>query len=277
VAANPARSIELDQIRVELANARERLQSTQSEFRRETENLKTSLNLPATTEITLDPVIELRPIEIDVDEAIRYARELTPRLRQLNISRRESEIRLEETKGRGAFRMDLEFTYGREMQDPILRELWGQPSNTYTVDVNAYIPIWDWGQRKARVEAEEINLRRSDLQMEQAEAGIISNVRNEVLNVEELEARAQAMGDNLGLAADISRQSLERYRLGGITALDLLQSMRRESDTAETFLDAYISWRESMRRLQELTFYDFEVRQPALERFGFNMSDAGGN
>ena len=277
VTANPARSLELDQIRVELANARENLQSSQSRFRREMASLKTSLNLPETTEITLDPVIELNPVQINLDEAVRYARELTPRLRRLSLNRRQSEIRLDETKGRGGFRMNLAFTYGREMQNPAFQQLWEEPSNTYTVDVNASIPIWDWGQRGSRIQAEEISLRRTDLQMEQAEAQILTEVENEVRNVEELQTRLLAMQDNLTLAAGISRQSLDQYRQGAITALDLLQSLRRERDTAGNFLDAYVSWRESIQSLQRITYFDFERGQPVLQRFGIDINSVGGS
>ena len=273
-AADSSRAIELDQVTVELANALERLQSLRSRFRLETSRLKTSLNLPDSVVLSLNPIIEVRPVPIDVDQATRFARELTPRLRQLDLSRRENEIQLDETKGRGGFRMDVELTYGREMQDPALRDLWGEPSNTYTVDVNASVPIWDWGERRSRIEAQRIGLERTRLQIEQAEAQIVSNVANEVRNVEELEKRALAMEQNLSLAAGISERSIERYREGTIGALDLLQSLRREADTAKNFLDAYIGWRRSIQELQELTYYDFESGQPVLQRFG--VMDAAG-
>ena len=271
VAANPARSIDLDQIRVELTNARENLQSSQSQFRRQIASLKTDLNLPESTDITLDPVIAVTPVRVDIPEAIQYARELTPRLRELAITRRENEINLDETRGRGAFRMNLEFTYGREMQDPIFRDLWNEPANTYTVDINATVPIWDWGQRRSRIQADEISLRRTDLQIEQEEAEIVTQLTNEVANIEELQERVLSMQNNLSLAQGITRQSLDQYRQGAITVADLLLSLNRESDTAGNFLEAYVSWRESIQQLQNLTYYDFERSMPVLQRFGIDI------
>jgi outer membrane protein TolC len=270
VAANPARSLDLDQIRVELANARENLQRSQSQFRRDVASLKTDLNLPESTEITLDPVMQLEPIQVDLDQAIEFARRLTPRLREIDIDRREGEIQLDETRGRNGFRMNVEFTYGREMQDPVFRSLWNEPSNTYTVDVNASIPIWDWGQRRARIQAEEINLRRNALELEQTEAEIVTELTNEVRNIEELQSRVLAMQDNLTLARGLSAQSLEQYRQGAITVADLLLSLRRETDTASNFLEAYVSWRESIQELQQMTYYDFERGQPVMERYGID-------
>jgi outer membrane protein TolC len=268
------RTIEEDQIRVELANAREQLQRAHSEFRLQAARIKQRLQIPESDSIVLDPVLDLRPVTIDVDEAVRHAMALTPRLRQLDISYRENEINLEETKGRNSFRMDLAFSYGREMADPVFQDMWGQPSNTYTVDVNAYLPIWDWGERNQRIAASEISLEQTALRIEEAETQIFSNVLNEVRNVEEYETRALAMEENLDLASDVSQESLTRYQEGTITVLELIQSLRRELDTANNFLDAYLGWRGALLRLQELTFYDFERGMPVVQRFGIVMSRA---
>ena len=61
-------------------------------------------------------------------------------------------------------------------------------------------------------------------------------------------------------------------RAGLISALDLLQSFRRQVDTANNFLDAYLGWRRALLRIQQLTFYDFELDLPLLERFGVMSS-----
>ncbi len=272
--SDSSRTIEEDQIRVELANAREQLQRAHSEFRLGAARIKQRLQIPESDSIAISPVFELQPVTIDVDEAVDHAMALTPRLRQLDISYRENEINLEETKGRNSFRMDLALSYGREMQDPIFQDMWGEPTNTYTVDVNAYLPIWDWGERNQRIAASEISLKQTALRIEEAETQIFSNVLNEVRNVEEYESRALAMEENLALASDVSQESLNRYREGTITVLELTQSLRRELDTANNFLDAYLGWKGALLRLQELTFYDFERGMPVVERFGIVMSRA---
>lgn len=271
VQADTSRTIEVGQIRVDLANAREQLQRVRGEFRLEASRLKTRLNIPETDSITLNPVIDIRPLTIDVEQATRFALELTPRMRQLGIQYRENQLNLEQTKGRGGFQMDLAVSYGREMRDPNFGAMWGLPSNTYTVGVDASIPIWDWGERKYRVQASEVSIRQTELRIEEAEVQIRANVRNEIRNVEEYQTRALAMEANLILASDLSEESLIRYEQGEITALDLLQSFRREVDTAQNLMDAYLGWRRSINRLQEITFYDFETGMPVLESFGVSL------
>jgi outer membrane protein TolC len=262
------RAIEVDQIQVELANALERVQSAESEFRLDAASVKRDLGLADTDSIAIVPIFEMEPVDVDIDQAVQYAMELTPRMRQLDINLRNSEIRLEDTKARGGFRMDVSMSYGRERRDEEFEKLWVDPDNSYTVNVNAYVPVWDWGERRARIASSEIGIQQSHLRIEETEIQIISDVRNEVLNVKDRESRTFAMRENLELAQNVSETSFQRYEDGAITALDLILSLRREADTAENFLEAYLGWRGSLRRLQELTYYDFERNIPVLERFG---------
>lgn len=271
---DPDRAIELDQIRVELANVQEELRQSGTDLRRQTAQLRTRLNLQPSDSISVDATVDVQPIEIDIDRAVEFARTLAPRLQRLRIQRREREINLDEVRGRNAFQVDLEFTYGREMRDPRFVNILQDPENTYTIDVNASIPIWDWGERDARIEASRVNLRRSALQIEEAEAEIVSDVENEVQDVLELQSRALTMQENLSLAEDISAQTLEQYGAGSLSALDLLQTLRREVDTADNLLEAYVGWRRSIQQLQELTYYDFEFGTPVMERYGIDANVA---
>ena len=86
-------------------------------------------------------------------------------------------------------------------------------------------------------------------------------------NIAEYESRALVMEENLVLARGVSSASLDRYGEGLIQVVDLLQSYRRELDTAMNLLDAYVGWQQALLNLQELTFYDFERGIPVLERF----------
>ncbi|HSR43133.1 MAG TPA: hypothetical protein VLL48_13190, partial [Longimicrobiales bacterium] len=72
---------------------------------------------------------------------------------------------------------------------------------------------------------------------------------------------------------NLSAASLERYGDGGITALDLLQSFRREVDTANNLLDAWLGWRRALLRMQEMTYFDFEHGSPVLDRFEIELPE----
>lgn len=269
--ADPTRAIEVDQVNVELANAREQLQQAQSQYRLETSGLKTEYNLPQNAEILMDPIMVLDPVPIDLERAAQLAVDLTPRLRRLDIQLRESEISVEQTKGRGGVQVDFSVSYGTEKRDERFGNVWDDPENSFSLDLEAAIPIWDWGERSARIQASQVGVRQTQLRIEQAMLDIRSGIENEVRNVEEFQSRALTMQETQDLATSITEQSLSQYAEGSASVLDLLQTLRRELDTANTSLDTYLGWRRALLRLQQMTYYDFEQGIPLLDRYGIDF------
>ncbi|MEX2570729.1 MAG: TolC family protein [Gemmatimonadota bacterium] len=275
-AADSSRVIDASQAQVALSNARSRLQQARSDFRLETSTIKPDLGLAASDSIVIRPVLEITPVTVDVQRAIELGVTLRPQLRMLEIERRQNEIDYENVRGRNSFRLDVELTYGREMQDPRFGQLMSDPRNSYTFGVRGSLPIWDWGERRARIEAERLVLARTDLSIEETREEIQIGINNTVRNLEEYLDRAQSMEENLELAEQISQQSLAQYREGSISIQDLLQSYERQESTALNFLAAYIGYRDAILELQRMTYYDFENQIPVLERFGVETGEPGG-
>ena len=267
VEANPTRAGDLDLLRVELANAREAESQSANNLRNREQTIKQRLQMPAATPVTVKSSLEVAPIAIDPAEAIRLASSLTPRIRQLTIATRENEIRLDETRGAGAFRMNLGLTYGREVQDLRFQNLWSEPRNRYTVEVTATIPIWDWGQRRHRIQAQQFSLDRAHLSQEQALSEIETEIRNLVNSLNDYSRRTQTMVDTLRLAHELTETTVSRYRAGEVGLSDLMQALSRESTTANNLLNAYRGYQQALRRLKEVTFFDFEAGLPLVERF----------
>lgn len=262
-----SRAMEASQVQVELANARERLEQVRSEFRVWASRMKQRLRLAERDSLFVRPEMDIRPILVDVETAIEYGMTLRPSLRELEIDRWNDQADLERTRGRDSFEIDLRLTYGREMFGPDVGSMWDQPRNSYTVSVNADVPLWDWGARKARIEAATINLRQTELVIEETRAEIQSDITNAVENLEAYRQRTSDMTENLEVAAQLAETSLSRYAEGNLTTLELLRSLDRRVETAANLLDTYLGYRRALLDLQELTYYDFEHGVPVLERF----------
>jgi len=267
VAQVPARAGDLDLLQVELANAREAESQSANNLRTREQTVKQRLQLPASMPVSVRSSLALLPVRVDVNEAIRLASTLTPRMRLLTIATRENEIRLAETRGNNAFRMNLGVTYGREVQDPRFQNLWTDPRNSYTVEVNATVPIWDWGERGHRIQAQQFSLDRATLSEEQTLSEIDTEVRNLVASLDDFGRRTQTMLETLTLAHELTETTVSRYRSGQVGLSDLMQALSRESTTANNLLNAFQGYQRTLRRLKEVTFFDFEAGQPLVERF----------
>ena len=217
--------------------------------------------------------LEVQPVTVDVERAVALGLTLTPRMRELEIRKWNDEWGIEETRARGGFSLDLELTYGRESADERLGHIWTEPRNSYTVSVSADVPIWDWGERSARVEAAEIRLQQTELNIEEAERQIRTGIVNAVQNLEAYQDRALVMQDNLELADELVADDLDRYAAGEISTLELLRSLDRRTETAMNFLDTFLGYRSALLDLQQRTYYDFENDVPILERFDIAAVD----
>ncbi len=269
-----SRAIEAKQVQVELANARERLLTTQSNLRLGLARMKQRLRLDAQDSISVAPDMEIVPVTVDIDKAVEYGYTLRPRLRLLAITRRQDEINLQSTKGNNAFHMHLEMTYGLEKQDEEYENLWREHDNSYSVSVNAYVPIWDWGRRKYNIEAQEISIKRTDLSIEESRNQIKSEIINGIETLREYQQRALSMKENRDVAVELTAMSLVQYRENRLSLQDLLQIITRQRETENNFIDAYMGYRRALLSLMADTHYDYEHNISVLDRFRTAGADA---
>ncbi len=262
-----SRSIESIQVQVELANVQEKMMQNQSDIRVATSRIKQRLRLNGEDNLVITPEIHISPIKVNVEEAIQYGYTLRPHLRSLANDKRRDEIDLENVKGWNAFRMNLEMTYGIEKQEDSYQQLWGNSDNSNSVTLTAYIPLWDWGQRQARIDAQKISIKKTDLEIEENKHRIESDITNAISNLDEYQKRALTMLENMKIAKEITSQSMILYENGKISLQDLLQSIIRQADTESNFLDVYLGYRKSLLTLMTNTYYDYENGTSLLDQF----------
>ena len=260
-------SVASQRLKVELGNAREQVKQLESEFRLQASQMRQQLRLSESDSLHVEPELDVKPVTVSVDQAVQYGYSLRPRLRRLKLNRRESELALNNTKGWNSFRAELEATYGLEMRNQEVGSLWNQPENSYSVGVNISIPIWDWGRHESQIQARQIGLKKARLRIEEARRDIRNNISNAVRSLNEYQDRALTMQQNLSMAANVSETSLKRFESGEISALELIQTLNSQTDTAKNLLDAYLGYEQALLDLLEYTYYDFESREPIFRRF----------
>ncbi|MDZ7346046.1 MAG: TolC family protein [candidate division KSB1 bacterium] len=266
--ANGVKSIECIQIQIELANAREKKAQIQSRYRQQATRFKQRLRLGVEDSLIVRPEIVMNgPISINLEEALNYGFSLQPRLRLLEITQRQNELDLESVKAWNAFRVNVEMTYGLEKQNERFNELWSAYDNSYSATINAYVPLWDWGQRQARIEAQKITIQKTDLSIEEAKSQIESEIRTAVQNVQEYQQRASSMAENLTMAQEMTEYNLAQYAEGRISLQDLLQVLNRQRETETNYLEAVLGLKKSLLTLMFNTYYDFEHRIRLLDKY----------
>lgn len=253
------------QVRLEIANVRENLLENRSRLRMELANIRQKLNLSPEDSLVFNPEIIFNPVAIELDQAVHYGFTLNPWLERLAIWKRNSEIDLENIRGQDAFRMTLEMTYGLEKSNQDFSNMWMDYDNSNSITLNAYVPIWDWGKRRYQIEAERLNVKRREIDIQEREENIRKSVTNAYTNLTEYQARFDNMRQSLKLAEEITQISLDEYASGEATLQDLLQIINRHTETETKLMEAYLGYKRAYLELMVQTYYDFEKGMPVQE------------
>jgi len=265
-----SREIEAIRTELEIANARENLLENKSDLRRDAADLNQKLRLSSEDSLFVIPNIDIKSIQIDPENAVQLGFKQSPRLQRLELDHRRSEINVENQKGNNSFRVNLEMTYGLERQDDRFQSIWERYDNSNSVSVNAYIPIWDWGARSERIQAEMVNVRRSELNMEESKESLRKRILNTVTNFNEYLARSLNMKQSVELAENITKYSIDQYENGEISLQDLLQIVNSHEETELKFLDVYLGYKRALLDLKVITYFDFENNVSVLDELKVN-------
>ncbi|MFH1069733.1 MAG: TolC family protein [Candidatus Glassbacteria bacterium] len=262
-----SQAIAVAQVRVELANTREQFSKTQSDIRREAARIKQRLQLEYEDSVYLVPSFEVQKVDVDVNRAIEYGYSLRPSLRRLDIDKRKSELDLNNSEGGDAFHFNLEMTYGLERKEDQFAQVWDDYDGSYSVSVSAYVPLWDWGRRKARIDGYRMALKKTELYIEENRDQIRSDIINAVANLEDYQKRVLNMMESADMVQEITDFGLTQYESRNISLQDVLQMVTRQKETELNFLDAYLGFRRSLMALMVETYYDYENDISLLDKF----------
>jgi outer membrane protein TolC len=267
IAVDSSRQIEETQIELEITNVEENLLTNQTLVRNELANLRQRLRLPQDDSLYVLPILNIVPINVPLDKAMEFAIKNTPQLQRLHIGRKRSELDVENVKGSNAFHMTFEVTYGLEKKNENFNYLWQQFDNSNSLTLNAYIPIWDGGQRNNRIQAEKIDVKRRDISIEQEREDIINDVTNYYTNLNDFYKRVINLENSVRLSSRIVAESVKQYENNEISLQALIQIISRHAETENKFLQVYSGYRRSLLNISLKTLYDFETDQSLMDEF----------
>ena len=258
------------QITLENANIKENLLENKSRLRMSLANMKQRLGLDSNDSLIVNPVVHISPISVNLDDAIASGLQLSPQLRMFEIDKRQAEIGVEYQKAQEAFKVNLEMTYGLEKQNEDFQTIWAQYDNSNSVTLNAYIPLWDWGLRRARIQAEQVNVEKSKLRIEEQNEEIKKRITNSHTNLIEYQQRAINMQEGVQMAKSLCEISIRKFMDRSISLQDLLQVIARYSETEKKFIETYLGYRNALLNLMVNTYFDYEKGKSLLELYDFD-------
>jgi outer membrane protein TolC len=255
---------ELFQAELNLASAESSVEEWTVTLEDAKDNLKQTLGLPINEDINVLANIVVIPMLVDPEKAIESGLSSRMELRQREINMELEELNMITVKAMNEFRGNLSLSLGIMGDDQNFGNIYQNPTQSPRVSVTFSIPIFDWGEKKARVKAQERAQSMAELDYEYMKTDIEINIRQTLRSLNNLRTQITIAEKNVENAQLTYELNQIRYREGDLTGLQMSQYQVQLSNARTNYVRAQIEYKNKLLNLKILTLYDFENEKPVI-------------
>jgi len=252
------------QAELNLAQSRSSLENQRVSLENAKDNFKQSLGIPLDEDIKVVCEVAADPVLVDPAKALESALTTRLELRQREISREQQEMSMIQVKDNDSFNGNISLSLGVTGDSKEFADIYESPTNNPRVAITFSVPIFDWGARKARIKAAEIERKMFELSAEEELKSIEMNVRSTCRSLDNLLGQisiAEQSQKNAQLTYDLNE---ERYRNGELTGMQMNQFQTQLSNSKMSYTQAIINYKVQLLNIKILTLYDFEKDAPVV-------------
>lgn len=264
VDAGLAAKEELYQAELNLSTAKSTLQNSEVTFENAKDQLKLYLGMDLYQDILVLGDISANPVQVDLEKAIENGLNSRMELRQREIDIENSQFALIQTKALNEFRGDVNLRLGVTGDNENLGMMFDSPTSSPSVNLSFNIPLFDWGEKKARIAAQEATIKSQELNLSEEKKQIVISVRQVYRNLQNQLNQIEIAKQNETNAQLTYEINLERYQNGDLTGMDLNLYQTQLSQKKIALAQAHINYKIELLNLKIQTLYDFEKGQPIL-------------
>jgi len=249
---------ELYQAELNLATARSTVDNRLVTLENAKDDFKKILGISLDTNIDIIAQVSAEPVTVDLGKAIANALNSRLELKQREISRTELDLQMKQIKETNSFNGELSLSVGIIGDNERLGDIYKTPTNNPRVALSFNVPIFDWGERKARIKAQEIAIEMHNLETDEERKSIEIAIRKSYRNLNNLLTQisiAEKSVKNAQLTYDLNA---ERYRNGELTGKEMNQFQTQLSNKKMSYVSTIIEYKKELLNMKILTLYDFE-------------------
>jgi outer membrane protein len=251
---------ELYQAELNLASSKSSWENAKVSLDNSKDNFKMLIGMDIFNEVSVlaDPVVDSVPVDIDL--AIKLALENRMELRQRQISIENAQASLTQTMAFNSFQGNLSLSVGLVGDNEAMAHMFQAPTDNEQVALSLQIPIFDWGERKARIKASQTSIETQKVNLDDQRNTIIQTIRQTYRNLQNLLNQitiAEQNVRNAQLTYDINH---ERYVNGDLTGMDLNLFQNQLSSKKLDLINAQINYKLEILNIKIQTLYDWETK-----------------
>lgn len=202
--------------------------------------------------------ISVEKLNVDLNEAVKYALENRMELREREIEIENSTFALVRAKSTNEFKGSFQTSLGLTGRSDQFNTMMDQVDFKPNISFSFNIPLYDWGERKARIKSAELGLENSKMNLEFEEIDIILGIRQIHRNLTNLYNQIEIAQKNVENAELTYEINLERYKNGDLTSMDLNLFQNQLSNKKNALTGSIIDYNLELLNLKIQTLFDFE-------------------
>jgi len=257
VDAGLAAKEELYQAELNYATAKSDVQNQRVTLENYKDQFKQYIGMDINEEISVMADVNVQPVTVDLDKAIDYGLKSRMEIRQREINITTSQFDLIETKSLNEFEGDMSLSIGVIGENKDFGNIYDNPTTNPSVSVSFNVPLFDWGEKKSRIKAQQAVISQQELSLDQEKIQIVVDIRQVYRSLQNLLTQIDIAKQNEKNAQLTYEINLERYSNGDLTSMDLNLYQTQLSEKKMNYAQALIDYKIELLNLKIQSLYDF--------------------
>lgn len=263
------REVDALQMEVDLAEAQNNYALAHVNAGSAMNNFKEILGIELSDSVVLSSDFQYDVVIVNPEHAVQLALANRHEIREQEIQIEQNKLNLKQQRAAGMIKADLTAYYEKvgvstmpiasgftqNLQNSY-NDFLSRPQN-YGIGFSISIPLLDWGENKALVNAAKARLTQNELQKTEVQRSIEREVRNLVADLNTSLRRLQLLEKNVEVAEKSFGITRQRFSEGDIDSQALALERNRLNNAYNSHLRAYINYQLMLADLMRKTFYDF--------------------
>jgi outer membrane protein len=255
---------ELYQAAVNLSTAESTVQNNQVSLDNTKDQFKQYIGMNINDEITVMTDVNFTPVAVDMAKAIENGEKSRMELRQRQISIESAQFTMIQTRALNEFKGNMDLSVGIIGTDSHLPDIYQTPTSNPKVSVSFNIPLYDWGEKKARIAAQEAAIETAKLNLSNQEIQITLDIRQVCRSLQNLVKQIDIAKQNEENSQRTYEINQEKYKNGDLTSMDMNLYQTQLSTKKMTYAQALIDYKIQLLNLKIQSLYDFEKNEPVI-------------
>jgi outer membrane protein TolC len=251
-------------LQVELQLLRSRQDVAQARLNLQTGNLLLRSYLGITNNDPIELILpdEIPQFSVDVDEALRLAKENRSDYIAFQRRRIEADREVAEAKGERFRGTNITAAYGLNNNGLAVDDIYRDPLEQQLLNLTLSVPILDWGRNKSYTRTALANKKLNDYIIAQAEVTFEQDIYTKVGQFEMLRLQIEITRKADEVAQERYNVAQNRYLIGKIDITDLNIALNEKDAAKRSYIDALKSFWIAYFELRRITLFDFLRSQP---------------